>query len=132
MKRAPERTGLHPGLTWRSLLVAVGLTVLAGLWVRQSEIVSLSTQITESIPAIPGLAALGVLLLVNVFLRRLPGASAFSRAELAVVFVFVTISSTVMGIGVMQFLLTLITAPFYFTGGGIPKVRPLLPKWLTD
>ncbi|HZT42107.1 MAG TPA: DUF6785 family protein [Chthonomonadaceae bacterium] len=131
MKRAPERTGLHPGLTWRSLLVAVGLTVLAGLWVRQSEIVSLSTQITESIPAIPGLAALALLLLVNVFLRRLPGAPAFSRAELAVVFVFVTISSTVMGIGVMQFLLTLITAPFYFTGGGIPKVRPLLPKWLT-
>lgn len=126
----PRRSDRQPGLTGRSLLVAVVLTVLAGLWVRQSEIVVLATQISESVPAIPGLAALVLLLLVNVLLRRLPRVRPFSRGELAVIFLFVTISSTVMGIGVMQFLFALITTPFYFTTGGIPSVRPLLPKWL--
>src|SRR5207249_2687786 len=93
-----------PGLTFRSLAAAVLLTLLSGLWVRQSEIVVLSTQITESVPAIPGLAALVFLLFINVLLRRTRLIRPFSRAELLVVFLFVTLSSTVMGIGVMQFL----------------------------
>jgi hypothetical protein len=116
-----------PGLTGRSLLVAVALTVLSGLWIRQAEIVVLSTQISESIPAIPGLAALVFLLPLNALLRRIPRVRPFTRAELLVIFLFVTISSTVMGVGVQRFLISLLTAPFYF---GPASVREHLPAWM--
>ena len=33
-----------PGLTWRSLLISLIATVLAGVWVKQAEIVVLATQ----------------------------------------------------------------------------------------
>jgi hypothetical protein len=125
----PQAAG-EPGLTRRALLVAVVLTVLSGLWVRQSEIVVLSTQITESDPAIPGLAALVLLLLVNVGLRRLPRLRPFTRAELLVIFLFVTVSSTIMGIGIEQFLFALMGTPFYYKTDDIPTVRPFLPAWL--
>lgn len=127
---APE-----PGLTGRALGLAVALTLLAGLWIRQAEIVVLSTQISESIPAIPGLAALVLLLPINGVLkwlaRRLPRVRPLSRGELLVVFLFVVVSSTVMGVGVQRFLISLLTAPFYFSSGAIPAVREYLPAWAT-
>ena len=86
--RAAPATSIvgEPGLTWRSGLLAVVLTIMCGWWVRQAEIVVLSTQISESIPAIPALAALVFLLPVNALLRRLsrrlPALRPLSRAEL--------------------------------------------------
>lgn len=131
-------TPANSGLTFRALIVAVILTILAGLWVRQSEIVALATQVSESIPAIPGLAALVLLIIVNIVLRRIrpdnrakgSKSLAFSRAEILVIFLFVTISSTMMGVGVTQFLFALMTTPFYFTEDSIPKNQPFLPNWL--
>jgi hypothetical protein len=118
------------GLTARAFVVAVGFSLLAGLWVRQSEIVALATQVSESVPAIPGLAALVLLVLVNLVLRRARVVPAFTRAEMLVVFLFVTVASTVMGIGVTQFLFALITTPFYFTDNHIAENRPYIPRWL--
>ena len=78
---------LDPGLTGRSLLIAVILTLLAGLWIRQSEIVALATQVSESVPAIPGLAALVLLLPLNALLKRIPRVvRPLSRAEILVIF----------------------------------------------
>jgi hypothetical protein len=118
------------GLTPRALIVALLLTVVAGLWVRQAEIVVLSTQISESVPAIPGLAALVLLLGINGLLRLVPRARPFTRAEILVIFLFVTVASTIMGIGVTQFLFTLMTAPFYMTTDGIDANRPFLSRLL--
>jgi hypothetical protein len=42
----------------------------------------------------------------------------------------VTVSSTVMGIGIEQFLFALIGTPFYYKTDDIPTVRPFLPGWL--
>lgn len=118
------------GITPRALIISLFLTLLAGLWVRQSEIVVLATQITESIPAIPGLAALLLLLPLNVALRRIPGVRPLQRGELLTIFLFVTISSTMVGVGVTQFLFALMGTPFYFSTGGIPQIRDQLPRWL--
>ena len=127
--RVPES-----GLTLRAFLLGVILTLLAGLWIRQAEIVVLSTQISESIPAIPGLAALVFLLPLNALLRWLRRHVAWvhplTRGELLVIFLFVVISSTMMGVGVQRFVISLITAPFYFDSGAIPAVREYLPRWL--
>ncbi|HEV2471829.1 MAG TPA: DUF6785 family protein, partial [Chthonomonadales bacterium] len=85
---APEA----PGLTQRALALSVVFTVLSALWVRQAEIVVLSTQISESVPAIPGLTALVFLVLVNFVLRKLGVRRVLSRAEIVVVFLFVTVA----------------------------------------
>src|SRR5579862_2550779 len=119
-----------PGLTVRSLAVAVALALLAGLWIRQAEIVALATQVSESVPAIPGLAALVLLLIVNAVIRRIRREAAFTRAEILTVFLFVTVSATIMGIGVTQFLFALITTPFYFTDNHVGDNRPFIPNWL--
>jgi hypothetical protein len=124
------RPAAEPGLTLRALAIAIFFTLLTGLWIRQAEIVVLSTQISESIPAIPGLAALVFLLPVNALLRRIPRVRALSRGELIVIFLFVTISSTVMGVGVQRFLIALIGTPYYFTAGNIASLRGYLPHWL--
>jgi len=127
---AKEWVTYSPGLTIRALVVAVLLTILAGMWVRQSEIVALATQVSESVPAIPGLAALVLLVALNVVLVRIRKSFAFTRAEILVVFLFVTVASTVTGIGVTQFLFALMTTPFYFKDDNIPLNRPYIPTWL--
>lgn len=125
-----------PALTVRSLALSVFLTVLAGAWIRQAEIVVLATQISESVPAIPGLAALVLVLPLNALARLasrrgLLRIRPLSRGEVIVIFLFVTVASTMMSVGVQRFLISLITAPFYFTRAGIPSVREHLPVWLT-
>jgi len=118
------------GLTTRSLSIAVLLTLIAGFWVRQSEVLVLATQITESVPAIPGLAALTLILPLSALMKRSRKLKPLSRAEMLIIFAFVTISSTVMGVGVTQFLFALIGTPFYFQDSGIPSIRNLLPQHL--
>lgn len=126
---APPRA-LDPGLTLRSLVLSVVLTVLAGLWIREAEIVVLATQISESIPAIPGLAVLVLLLPLNWLLGKVPRVRPLTRGELLVVFLFVTVGSTVMGPGVLRFLIALLGTSFYFTQAGLAKSREHLPEWL--
>src|SRR6266568_4754624 len=88
------------GLSPRTWVVAVVLTGVCGAWVCQAEILALACQITESVPAIPGLAALALLLAANPILVRLPTAwrpawlRPFSRAELLVIFLFVAIATS--------------------------------------
>jgi hypothetical protein len=130
----PDRPALgpaarvDPGLTARSLVLALVFTLLTGLWIRQAEIVVLSTQISESIPAIPGLAALVFLLPLNALLRRLPRVRPLSRGELLVIFLFVTLSSTMMGPGIQRFLLALLGSPSYFIQ--VAPAKAFLPAWL--
>jgi hypothetical protein len=79
--------------------VALVLTVLCAWWVCQAEILTLACQITEAVPAIPGLASLVLLLMLNPLLARLPAGvrpvwlRPFGRAELLIIFLFVTIAS---------------------------------------
>src|SRR5438552_12722045 len=101
------------GLSVRTWVVALALTGLCGWWVCQAEILTLACQITESVPAIPGLASLVLLLILNPLLARLPGTyrpswlRPFGRAELLIIFLFVTVASSMMGVGVMRFLIAL-------------------------
>jgi hypothetical protein len=120
----------EPGLTLRSLLIGLLLAMFTGLWVRQSEILVLATQVSESVPTIPALTALVLLMSGNALLRRIPGVRPLSRPERIVIFLFVAVSSMVMGIGVTQFLFALMGTPFYFQEAKIAEARALLPQWL--
>jgi hypothetical protein len=129
----PEPAGVR-GLTVASLTIALLLTLLTGVWVRQSEIRVLATQVTESVPAIPALAALVFLVPLNLLLKRIsrsvPWVRPLAQAELLTIFLFLAVASTVMGIGVVQFLFALIGTAFYKTFAGASDLWPSFPKWL--
>jgi len=124
-----QRPSVAAGVTARSVTIAVVLAILAGIWVRQSEIAALTTQVTESVPAIPGLTALFLMLAVNALLRasKLP-VKPLNTPEVLTIFFFVCISSTVMGTGVTQYLFALLTAPFYILTNH--TIGEHLPMWL--
>ena len=121
-------------MTLRALFVALLLTFFTGIWVRQAEIVVLATQVTESVPPIPALTAILLLLPVNALLRRINSSNAwlrpFASAELMLIFLFVGVASMVMGIGVVQFLLCLIGTPFYKQPQQYGPMQKYFPAWL--
>src|SRR5437879_3550869 len=125
--RGAPSGALDPGFTWRAAIIALVLTVACGWWIQQAEIVVLAAQITESVPAIPGLAALILVLVLNAILRRIRIVRPLTRGEMLAVFVFVTIASSVPGCGIQRFLFALITAPYYFPGIG--SQQQYLPSW---
>ncbi len=119
-------------VTARSVLIAIVLTVACGVWVRQAEIVVLSTQITESVPPIPAIAVLMALVLLNPLLRRAAARLALTRAEMLTIYCFIAIAITMLGVGVARFWLSLITAPFYFAtaSNDFASLWPAFPNWL--
>jgi hypothetical protein len=129
----PEPAGAR-GLTFASLTISLILTLFTGVWVRQSEIRVLATQITESVPAIPALTALVLLVPVNLLLRRLsrsvPWIRPLAQAELLTIFLFVGVAGTMMGIGVVQFLIALLGTVFYQSTAVSSELWPHLPRWL--
>lgn len=120
-----EQTKQGQGLTLRAFIIALLMLIAVSFWVRLSEIVYLSTQITQSIPAIPGLAAL-LLLPINALVRRFTKREPLSSAELIVIFLFLAVGCSLMASGVTQFLLSLITTPFYRES--VAPVKKLLPQ----
>ena len=48
-------------MTFRSVVLALGLVFLSVLWIRQVELLRFTCQITESIPPIPAIAAYNIL-----------------------------------------------------------------------
>lgn len=110
------------------LLVAVLLTILCGLWVREAEIVVITCQVTESVPAVPAVAVLLLLLIALPVLRWLH----FGRKEILVVYAFVVIAISVPGCSILRFLLALLPASIYYATpeNKYDTVHPYLKSWL--
>ncbi len=115
------------------LVLAIGLTWLAGYWIRQGEIIALSAQMTEAVPSIPGLTALLLLALLNPLLRRLPYVRDLSSGEIIVVYLFVTVGTFMYGCGVTRFLIATVSAPWYYSTPVAPidTLAPNIPAWLS-
>lgn len=119
-------------VTGRALLLSFLLTLVFGIWVRQAEIVVCACQITESVPAIPGVAALILLILVNPLLARSRLIRPLTRAEILTTFLFVTVASSMGGCGIVRFLLALVSGlPYYATPAhGFQGLVRFAPDWL--
>jgi len=115
------------------LLVGLGLTWILGYWIRQAEIVVLACQVTEAVPAIPGLAAFLLLLVLNPLLRRVPFVRKLSNGELVIVYLLVTIATTMFGCGIIRFLISCISVPHYFSTPAAPleQLARTIPGWLS-
>jgi len=115
------------------VVVGFGLTWILGYWIVQAEVIVLACQVTEAVPAIPGLGALLVLLAINPLLRRLPFIRELSTAELIVVYLLVTVATTMFGCGIIRFLLACLTVPYYYSTPARPlaQLAAHIPGWLS-
>jgi len=128
---ASAKEALEP-LTWRALLIGVLLTIACGIWVRQAEIVVIATQVSESVPAIPALGALMLLLALNPLLRAIRRGTQLSRVEILTIYTFVAIAISMAGVGVIRYWLASVTYPFYYARpeNDLASLQRWVPDWM--
>lgn len=120
------------GLTLRSLILAVILCLISALWISQSEVVTRFCQITEAVPAVPAVAFLIALVVVNPFVRRLSKWLALDRREVLMVYVFLAVATSMAGCGIARFFINTIPVPFYYATAenDLAQIQPLIPDWI--
>ncbi len=102
------------GSLLRVLVLGTLLSFLCGPWIKQAEVVVLSCQITESVPAIPALAVLAGLAVLNAPIRKLLPALALTNSELLAIYSFVVMAASLSGCGIGRFFFALLPSPFYY------------------
>ncbi len=134
----PEAAGLdqprYPlmGVTARSLILAIILCYIASFWINQTEVITHFCQITEAVPPIPAVAMLLVLVLLNPLVRRLSKRLSLDRREIIMVYVFLTVATTVTGCGIGRFFMNTLPVLFYFdtAENNFASLQGHLPDWM--
>jgi len=126
-----EKPDVIHGISFRALLISVVFTALGLWWTRQAEIVSQATQITESVPAIPAVTGLLVLALLVPVLRRLSQRFRLSRADIFLVYVFLSVATPMASVGVVRLFFPCLTTVFYFATpeNDFAKLQQFVPGW---
>src|SRR5579871_4115686 len=101
--RRPRRASWRAsGLTWRALLLGLLFTALCDLWIHWAELVlggrGHTALANTSIP-VGAFNILFILVIINLLLTRFLKPLAFSRAELLVVYVMMTVSTVISSSG---------------------------------
>jgi hypothetical protein len=102
------------GITPRALLIGTLLIPLNCYWVEYTEIVTEGTDLAAMSLIIGAVFSLFVLICLNGLLRRLAPRWMFTQAELMFIYVMQTVSIGISGIGMMQFLITLLGNAFIY------------------
>lgn len=112
-------------------IVALILLVIGALWIRQAEVIALVTQIAESVPPIPALAALLFLVGLNAVVRKWRGKPLLPPSQILMVFSFLAISLAILGPGIARFLFSNLTAPLYYASpeNSFSDLHPYIPSW---
>ncbi len=129
-EQAAEEPGPYGYATVRAIMVAIILSLLTAAWTKQAELVSLTSQISESTPPIASIMTLFLIPAIGGLLaslgRRLErnGRSSLiadrlkrlrlSSGEMLVVFVFVAITAAMPGVGLFRQVMPSLMAPQYF------------------
>ena len=119
------------GLTWRAIIISIIFCLISAQWVSQSEVVTRFCQITEAVPAVPAVAFLILLVVLNPFVRRVSKWLELDRREVLMVYVFLTVATSMAGCGIARFFINTIPVPFYYATAenDLETVQPLIPKW---
>lgn len=134
-----ESLGVEPakeprGPRWLlALLISLPLIVLNAFWISNSEMRSGITEVTISTLFTGVLFVLFVLTLLNLLARRLFGPNGcLSPAELLVVYMLLSLSSSISGVGNMGFFTNILVTPFYYatTANGWKDFWHLLPWYI--
>lgn len=113
-------------------MISVVLTIVCGVWVRQAEIVVIATQISESVPAIPALGVLILLVAINPLLRAIRRGAQLSRVDILAIYTFVGIAISMAGVGVVRYWLASVTYLFYFARpeNDLASLQRWIPGWM--
>lgn len=98
----------------RAFLLALLFAGLGCWWVVGASLVHSGVQVGGSVPPIPAVTVLALLSLLNPVLQQLDNRWGLSRAEILLVYCFLTIAVSVPDVNVLAYLFAFITAPFYF------------------
>lgn len=120
------------GLTPRTLIISVVLCILASFWINQTEVITHACQITEAVPTIPAVAALLLLVLMNPIVRRISKSLSLDRREIIMVYVFMTVATTITGAGIGRFFLNTLPVLYYFDTpeNNFASLQNDLPSWM--
>jgi len=120
------------GLTWRAVLLSIAFCILASYWISWSEVVARFCQVTEAVPAVPAVAVLILLTVLNPFVRRISTRLALDRREVLMVYVFLTVATSMAGCGIARFFINTIPVPFYFDTpeNEFARVQEQIPEWM--
>lgn len=109
-----RQTGKHltSGLTARSLILSIVFILIGNYWLKYTGLITHSGNYAESVPPIPALAGLIVMVAINPFLRKFR--ISLSWPEIMVTYNLVAIAISMSSIGMVRYFLPVLTAPFYF------------------
>ncbi|HJN14775.1 MAG TPA: DUF6785 family protein [Armatimonadota bacterium] len=127
----PPTSGVR-AITVRAILVGIVMTVLVNAWVEYSELVTPTSQMSESTPPIPAILALGAVAAVFALLWKLhsalanstaPGSGilarlvkqfALTRHEILAVYLFLIVSCAMPSVGIIRLILPCLMELQYF------------------
>ncbi len=120
------------GVTARSLLLAILLTYIASFWINQTEVITHFCQVTEAVPPIPAVAMLLLLVLLNPLVRRIARRFSLERREIIMIYVFLTVATTVTGCGIGRFFMNTLPVLFYFDTpeNNFASLQQHIPSWM--
>lgn len=119
-------------LTARAWLVALVLLVVANLWVYQAELITLTCQVSMSVPAIPALMGLVLLVALRPVMRRVSRALVLGRRELLLVYTVLVLGMALASGGALRQFLPNVVALQYFASpeNRWDEFREFIPAWM--
>ncbi len=122
---------LTSGLTIRAFILAIGFIVVGNFWLQQTGLITHSGNFAESVPPIPAVAGLILMVAINPLLKRISKFLSLSKGEIIVVYCLVTIAISMSSIGMIRYFLPVLTAPFYYATleNEYHLFNKYLPKW---
>ncbi|MFW6155727.1 MAG: DUF6785 family protein [Armatimonadota bacterium] len=119
-------------LTPRALVIGTVLLFGAVLWVRHSELLVHTINLTESTPPVPAIAALLLLAVLQPILSRLGERLSLTRREMVLIYFFVAMGSMMASLGVIRMVIPSATVPQYFAApdNDLEVMQPHIPRWL--
>ncbi len=119
------------GITLRAILIAIVCIIIGAFWGVYGDVVS-QTDLTSTSLMMPPIVLLTALVAGNSLLRRWRPRWALTQSELMVIYVMMTVSIVITGMGQAQFLFTTLGAVPHFATPENKWERFLqhVPKWL--
>ncbi|MCC7491333.1 MAG: hypothetical protein IT204_03255 [Fimbriimonadaceae bacterium] len=111
--------------------MATVLSVLAGAWIREAELIGYAVQLSESVPVIPAVAVLVLATVLNPILTRISPRLSLHRSEILVIFAIVSVTPLFSSIGMMRMLLPMMVAAQHYQTpeNQLALVWERLPRW---
>jgi uncharacterized protein DUF6785/uncharacterized protein DUF6784 len=133
----PDRATASPsrppttGISWRALLIGALLIPVVCIWNEYDEIVAEGTDLVAMSLIISVVILLFFLVLINLALRKWVPRIAFSQAELMYIYIMMTVSVGISGIGMTQFLVPQLGNLYHFANATNKweDFWPYVPRW---